>query len=738
MPKALAIAEEALMRLDASLIDKTWTENFEIPPNTVGLRRVEVGDCIYILAASSTEESRLVIVDVDILAAVESPQDTLSRIFRAGICKFDRTVALPITWQPFHEGSIFSIYASGSRTARQRLHFCQRPKDTEHLLVFLVTQETVPFRRISPDYAALDSAVSGIIDALLMEVVEPVETFGEFGILLPEHDGLGLGFDGTLDDWYEQKLNPAQLDFVKRDHSGPVRLRGAAGTGKTQAMAVKCLWDLYTDADGDNQKTFAFITHSSALAHDVVRRLFLVLDPTQRWEKLTTNGGRPKLWIGTLYDLAQERMSYERKGLTPLSTDGLEGREFQMDCIRTAISKIGKNPRYALPLRAKVKSLTAVFTPEGPGQNLLQDIANEIACVLDADRVRKGQDSGTNYLTTRRESWQMPLETRADRELMLEIYDAYRAELQSHKLFGMDQMISDFERYLVSHEWEHLRETQGFDVIFVDEYHYFNRIETMVFHNLFAARAAVNGSLPLFMAYDLKQSISDGALNAGASRFRNPKVGESKQVELEQVYRSTGSIVSFLKQIDGAYPALNLEGELASELSQGSGRSEREMGTQPEIWEFDKNLELIDAVAADAKAEAKRLEGGGRQVAVLCMSLDMFRIYREAGRIKEDFARVEAREDLAQLRYAKRKCVLSMPDYVAGLQFETVYLIHVDASDWTTQDLSVGAKRRYLSQLYLGASRAASRLILVSSRERGGASPILSCLHQANPPDRGN
>ena len=240
------------------------------------------------------------------------------------------------------------------------------------------------------------------------------------------------------------------------------------------------------------------------------------------------------------------------------------------------------------------------------------------------------------------------------------------------------------------------------------------------------------------MAYDLKQSVTDGALNAGAARFRNPNVGVSKQVDLRQVYRSTGEIVSFLRQIGGAFPALNLEGELASELDQYPEKSEREMGAFPEIWEFEKNIQLIDEVVAKAMGETKRLKGGGRQVAVLCMSMDMFLTYREAGRIKDKVVRVESREDLDQLRYAKCKCVLSMPEYVAGLQFETVYLIHVDAADWATNDLSVGAKRRYLSRLYLGASRAASRLILACSSERGGASPLLSGLHKANPRDRGN
>ena len=76
MPKALAIAEEALIRLDAALIDETWTENFEIPANTVGRRRVKFGDCIYILADASKEDSRFVIVDVDILAKLDSKVDT--------------------------------------------------------------------------------------------------------------------------------------------------------------------------------------------------------------------------------------------------------------------------------------------------------------------------------------------------------------------------------------------------------------------------------------------------------------------------------------------------------------------------------------------------------------------------------------------------------------------------------------------------------------------------------------
>ena len=68
-----------------------------------------------------------------------------------------------------------------------------------------------------------------------------------------------------------------------------------------------------------------------------------------------------------------------------------------------------------------------------------------------------------------------------------------------------------------------------------------------------------------------------------------------------------------------------------------------------------------------------------------------------------------------------------MPEYVAGLQFDTVFLIHADRVDFENEFLSLGARRRYVSRAYLGASRAAQRLAIASSAERGGPSTILDC-----------
>lgn len=81
---------------------------------------------------------------------------------------------------------------------------------------------------------------------------------------------------------------------------------------------------------------------------------------------------------------------------------------------------------------------------------------------------------------------------------------------------------------------------------------------------------------------------------------------------------------------------------------------------------------------------------------------------------------------MKELRYAKKKCIFSMPEYVSGLQFEHVFLIHADEADLTSEYLSEGAKRRYISRIYVGASRTKKNLTIASSLERGGVSSVLT------------
>ncbi|WP_241301155.1 UvrD-helicase domain-containing protein [Burkholderia cenocepacia] len=718
---ALVIDQKAVSILDRAFIEDAWLQRFEVPQNTDGLRRVESNDIVYLLSDDADLDDGYLVINTAVFAPASGlvkPRTAFERVIRVALRHFDRSIAIPVQWQPYHSGSRLSIFAQAARDAQQRVYFDQSPDGTGNLYAFAVTSSPEDLDGVQEDNALYQRAIEGTCDAILADppAVPPV---GNFGVLLSEPLGVRLASTGTLQEWYEQRLNPEQLAFVDRPHDRPVRLRGAAGTGKTQAMVVKCLRDLYADADSD--KTFAFLTHSSALAHTAVRGMLHALDPTERWTSLRTPSGQPRLWIGTIYELAQEKLGYEKKGLRPLSLDGRDGREYQRILIEQAIEQVVKDPRIVLDLFPGCPDFQKRLTNRGEDASLIDELMNEFACVLDLEAIKKDTHEANRYARASREPWQMVLPSEAHRRVVLEIHDIYRGLLRAAKMLGMDQMIADFGGYLGTHEWGALRERDGFDLVFVDEYHYFTRAEAMLLHNLFKTRAQVGGRWPLLMAYDIKQGTNDVAFSGGMEKFRNPGVGESVLTELKQVYRSTPQITAFLRDLDASFPAMDLEGEYATYVAE----SQQEDGETPTLTVYETDISLVDSVFEQATRLARDIDGGGSQVAVLCLNEALFDKIQLAGRVREKFVPITTREDLKELRYAKSKCVFSMPEFVAGLQFHTVFLIHADSADYD-EDQGQGTRRRYVSRVYLGASRAARNIQLSSSKEHGGPSHLLA------------
>jgi hypothetical protein len=718
---ALVIDQKAISILDRAFIEDVWLQKFEVPQNTDGLRRVESKDIVYLLSEDADLDDGYLVINTAVFgpaAGLSKPRTAFERVIRVALRHFDRSIAIPIQWQPYHSGSRLSVFAQPSRDALQRVYFDQSPDGTGNLYAFAVTSNPEDLNGVPEDNALYQRAIEGICDALLADspAAPPV---GNFGVLLSEPLGVRLASAGTLQEWYDQRLNREQREFVDQPHDRPVRLRGAAGTGKTQSMVVKCLRDLYADTNGD--KTFAFLTHSSALAHTVVRGMLHALDPTERWTSLKTPSGQPRLWIGTIYELAQEKLGYEKKGLRPLSLDGRDGREYQRILIEQAIDQVVKDPRIVLDLFPGCPDFRERLKNHGEDASLIDELMNEFACVLDLESIKKDTHEARSYVRRSREPWQMVLPSEAHRRVVLEIHDIYRALLRAAKMLSMDQMIADFDRYLGTHEWGALRERDGFDLVFVDEYHYFTRAEAMLLHNLFKTRAQIGGRWPLLMAYDIKQGTNDVAISGGMEKFRNPGVGESVLTELKQVYRSTPQITEFLRDLDASFPAMDLEGEYATYVAE----SQQEDGDTPTLTVYETDISLVDSVFEQATRIARDIDGGGSQVAVLCLNETLFDKIRVAGRIQEKFVPITTREDLKELRYAKSKCVFSMPEFVAGLQFHTVFLIHVDSADYD-EDQGQGTRRRYVSRVYLGASRAARQILLSSSKEHGGPSQLLA------------
>jgi len=227
------------------------------------------------------------------------------------------------------------------------------------------------------------------------------------------------------------------------------------------------------------------------------------------------------------------------------------------------------------------------------------------------------------------------------------------------------------------------------------------------------------------MAYDLKQSPSDTFTQyvEGDQKLFSASTGlqNSDLVKLERVFRYTPQIASFLADLDATFPAIDIPGEWDAY----AGKAELADGQSPEITVYKDDVTLFQTVFKEAQRVARSIDGGGRRVAVLCASEEQFDRYAaiSLGQFPGTHFLIGSREPSSELQHAGKRFIFSMPEYVAGLQFDTVFLVHADVAE-APANAGDGLRRRFISNIYLGSSRAEKMLRLSSSMARGGRSDI--------------
>ena len=134
---------------------------------------------------------------------------------------------------------------------------------------------------------------------------------------------------------------------------------------------------------------------------------------------------------------------------------------------------------------------------------------------------------------------------------------------------------------------------------------------------------------------------------------------------------------------------------------------------------------LFETVFDEATRCARTIQGGGRRVAVLCSSEAVFDLHTQISAVRYEGKGLAStsREPATGLQHAGKRFIFSMPEYVAGLQFDTVFLIHADAAA-APPSSSIGVRRRFISNIYLGCSRAEKILKISASLGRGGKTDV--------------
>lgn len=732
---AVVFTPSSLFKLSECSISNDWFETFSLPDNSLRLKRIEIGEIIYLIDNDlNSDDGPIIVINLFGEDAIFNTQavktSVLERLITATRSIYTDSVVIPTGWRPHREGSLFSIQEpSRDRSWRKRLHFDTRPRDSHDLFVFSKTNDIINFDDLERHLEIYDTARKTFVDAILAAPPsEPVVTMA--GITLSQRLPQGFTQGASLDQWYQSRLTQEQRSFVDKPYDGPVRLRGSAGTGKTLSLVIKFIRDALAAQERGESIKLGFLVHSYASV-DLVSAIAENLDTTGL---LQNKSGNCRLEIRTLYDLAYDHLRFNLDDLSPLSLDGREGRRMQFELIKSVLGEMAKSPILCLQFADLTPVINAhwnaVATPQG--QRFVAEVMNEFASVLDSEGIRVGEERGERYakgVPATRPSWLMSLPSEIDRRFILEIHRRYRNLLSEMNTLSVDQMIGDFNSFLDSNRWDLVRGRSGYDAIFVDELHLFTSVERQTLHKLIKRNVEDDGRPkrpPIFMAYDLKQSPRDTFIEYGEADHNlfgaSTKLQNSELVKLEKNFRYTPQIAEFLTDLDATFPAIDIPGEWEAY----AGKAELGDGSIPELVVFKDEKSLFTTVFNMAERTARTIDGGGRRVAVLCVSEDQFDTYVKIaeGRFSGRHVAITSREPTSELRHVGKRFILSMPEYVAGLQFDTVFLIHVDAKD-APLGAGDGVRRRFISNIYLGSSRAEKTLKISACMTRGGMSDIL-------------
>jgi hypothetical protein len=188
------------------------------------------------------------------------------------------------------------------------------------------------------------------------------------------------------------------------------------------------------------------------------------------------------------------------------------------------------------------------------------------------------------------------------------------------------------------------------------------------------------------------------------------------------VFRYTPEITALVHRLDESFPTL----ELGNDWGTLTAESRSLSGPKPTLRVVEHAARQFDRAATLARNAVAVRGSKGSRVAVLTLDSDRFDSYCARSDADREFLVITSREDGEKLRYAGRRFVLSQPEYVAGLQFDTVVLIDVNRDLAHDPEDSGYTLRRFLSELYLGITRAERVLECFSTEDMGGPPAVVA------------
>ncbi len=496
-----------------------------------------------------------------------------------------------------------------------------------------------------------------------------------------EFRDLTLDANIGYDAWLNYYLTDKQKEFVCSDINGPERLEGAAGTGKTLSLILRCIFLLKNNIETDSEYHMIFFTHSLSTKERIISIFRSNWEDYLLCEENNKNGrSKQSIKVTTLQEWSAEHLGTNSISENEyLDKDAANSKLLQIYYIEDAYTKI-KRDLWDNVFSSICSDRFKGFIEHNSTENLYELLRQEIAVLI------KGRASSDFdiYKSIARPKYSLPLVEDADYRFVFAIYKQYQLSLEKVGQYDSDDITLTALGQVRTPIWNRRRIQAGYDACVIDETHLFNINELSVFH--YVNKPILEGNNTpqpkIIFAIDKSQAIGDWGVDDVSINAALQFVGETENKQFNTVFRSSPDIVNLAYSIlsSGVTMFTNFENPL-SYSSIDFVKEEEAKCVPPEYTLVnDDETSIIQSVEwAEHYCSEKRVSKNR----VLIIATNDYLVNEITNYLQDHnkpFECLQSRSDEQAMRSAinGNKFVISQIDYVGGLEFDAIVLIGVD------------------------------------------------------------
>ncbi|KAB0671150.1 hypothetical protein F6V30_00725 [Oryzomonas sagensis] len=522
-----------------------------------------------------------------------------------------------------------------------------------------------------------------------------------------------LGFSNWL-----EILTVAQKAFVKRAVSGPEKIEGPAGTGKTLSLILKCINNLIECEKLSQEHHSLFITHSNS-TKKTIEDIFVGNDASKYLCESNTEY-IVGVTVTTLHEWCVNNIRVNISETELIDRDAMDSKDAQLLYIVQAFDEAMSND--FTTYKKILSNEFAIFLEKESPWNICEMLQHEISIMIKG----RADEDLERYKKLERIQYGLPLNNEYDIGFVFMIFTKYRKMLNKISQYDTDDVILTAIGHLDTPIWRRIKEKEGFDSIFIDETHLFNINELSVFHHLIKDVKINN----IIFSLDTSQATGDRGISS--SKYCKEILKHDKsaiETNVKAVFRCSPDIVNLAFSVtsSGASLFTNFYNPLELATSTFTEAEERK-SELPQYYLFTTDDEMIENAFKHAENIVDAMSSQKSDVLLVPFSTEIFNMVKNyAVEHNKPVELLKNRGDMEVVNKAKKsgRFVLGAPDYVGGLEFDGVILIGVDdgrvppTNKAMTEDSIHYLTYTAHNRLYVAITRARYRVEILGNKSYG-------------------